>query len=239
MQTGEETAGHGVASGDPDRLRAIEELITTRPAFHGPGTNWALPEGPSRWLAARVKPGWRTVETGCGASTALFALLGSTHTVIAPHRHEHEAALDWCRARGFATEHVTSIVSLSQDAVPNLPDDPLDLAMIDGAHSFPVPMIDWYYLGTRLKTGGFMLVDDMHIRSPRLLRDFLKTDKGRWEPVDEVDGMAIFRKTTTDPLIPGDDWLGQAWNRPPLPTRIRAAVRLRTRLRDLAGRPRP
>lgn len=217
------------------RARAIEDLIATRPSFHGPGKSWALGEGPLRWIARHVGPAWRTIETGCGTSTALFALIGSDHTVVAPSPDEHDAALGWCRDRGFATDRVTSVVAHSQDALPHLPETPFDLALIDGAHSFPIPMLDWYYLAIRLKVGGHVLVDDMHVRAPRLLKEFLASEPERWVFVEQVGHAAIFRKTAHD-LIPSNDFLGQPWSAPSMIHRVRRQMRARTRLRELAGR---
>ena len=38
-----------------------------------------------------------------------------------------------------------------------------DLALIDGRHGFPQPFLDWYYAAQILKTGGYVIIDDLHI----------------------------------------------------------------------------
>ena len=52
--------------------------------------------------------------------------------------------------------------------------------LIDGAHGFPAPFIDWLYAGRRLVTGGTLLVDDTQIWTGAVLRGFLRSDP-QWE----------------------------------------------------------
>lgn len=218
----------------PTADEAIAELLASPPEFHGPGRRWALSPATNAWLIEHVQPSWRTVETGCGHSSALLALKGAEHTIVAPDPAQHEAVRAWCAARGRSTDRVTSVVALSQDALPSLEGGPFDLALIDGGHAFPTPFIDWYYLAVRLRLGGFLIIDDMSIRAPGMLRKFLAQEKGRWALEADLGRAVIFRKLA-DPVIPADDWVSQPWSNPPV-ARARHAVQLRTRLRALLGR---
>jgi hypothetical protein len=47
----------------------------------------------------------------------------------------------------------------------------LDFALIDGAHAFPQPIIDYFY-NERLKAGGLLAVDDLTISSVSMLHGF-------------------------------------------------------------------
>jgi hypothetical protein len=170
---------------------------------------------------------------------------------VAPAEWEHENVRAWCQERGFSTDNVTSVVDHSQRALPQLTrdgHDPLDLALIDGAHAFPFPWIDFYYLAEPLRVGGYLMIDDTQLRTGALLRDFLTAEEGRWELVADFGTTVVFRKTS-DVLVPDTDWVGQPWcadwadpreakAAPPLSPldRLRIAVRLRTRLRALARR---
>ena len=46
--------------------------------------SWSLPPEVQQYIAEHVHDGSRTLETGAGASTVLFALCGATHTCITP-----------------------------------------------------------------------------------------------------------------------------------------------------------
>ena len=72
---------------------------------------------------------------------------------------------------------------------------PLDLALIDGSHSFPQAIIDWFYAAAALRVGGLIIVDDIQIWTGRLLRDFMDDEPG-WVRVHHWPGRAaVFRKT--------------------------------------------
>ncbi len=62
-----------------------------------------------RWLADHIRPGFRTLETGCGYSTIVFALWGCWHDVISPWPEEHERISDWCWTHGASSETVTYV----------------------------------------------------------------------------------------------------------------------------------
>jgi hypothetical protein len=229
----------------PKADEAIDQLIGSRPRLHRTDSDWGLGSDALRWLADRVQPDWRTIETGVGLSSIIFTLRGATHTIVAPAAWEHEAVRAWCEERGFSTDKVTSVVDHSQQALPGLPSGPFDLALVDGGHGFPVPFIDWYYLSERLRVGGWILIDDRHLRTGRILCEFLAAETERWLAAPSLENTAVFRKTS-DVVIPDTDWVGQPWSvepareDPPSSTRplasFRAAVRPRTRLRGLARR---
>lgn len=219
---------------------AVEELLASRPRIHWTEDDWGLDRDSMRWLADHVRPDWRTIETGCGQSSILLTLLAGHHTIVAPAPHEHEAVREWCREREVPTDHLRSIVDFSQDALPKLSDEEFDLALVDGAHAFPIPFIDWYFMASALKVGGYLVVDDVQLRTGRVLSEFLHQEGARWEPVADMGTTVMLRKLA-DPVVPEDDWVGQPWSQEPetAPSAlnaIRSRVRLRTRLRDLTRR---
>jgi predicted O-methyltransferase YrrM len=220
---------------------AVEELIASPPELHfndeGP-QHWAVGSNVLRWLASNVRSDWGTLETGCGHSSIVFMLTGAEHTIVAPHPWEHERAREWVEARGFPTDRARSVVEVSQRVLPTLPDASLDLGFIDGGHGFPTPFIDWYYIAERLRPGGWMLVDDMHIPTCRLLHDFMKAERGRWEHVGIIDNTSLFRRGE-EILIPREDWPAQPWvmaqfNHPL--QRLKRVARVRARLRKAGAR---
>ena len=225
----------------------LDELCRSGVRFHGGSgdalMNWQLGADALALLLDSVRPGDRTLETGCGYSTVAFALAGANHTVVSPAQREHERIREWCAAHGVSTRAVTFVVGHYEDCLPNLGDGPLDFALIDGADAFPIPFLDWYYAAARLRTGGLVMVDDTHLLTGEILRDFLASESSRWRRVRELPTTAVFERLGSD-LIPHQDWCGQPYcARPgrlppgaPLRARLRHRIRLRTRLRALAGR---
>ena len=207
-----------------DSGAAIQELLTSRPGFHATTQDWGLEPQALEWLAANVQPGWRTIETGCGLTTALLTLKGADHICIAPDTAEHEAVREWCRDRGFSGTNLTSVIDRSQCVLPLLSTGPVDIAVIDGGHAFPVPFIDWFYLAERLKPDGCVLVDDTHLRAPRILSEFLSAEAPRWGLEREFSRACVYRKLD-DIVVPDNDWVGQRWSRPNPYRRMRGRAR--------------
>jgi predicted O-methyltransferase YrrM len=84
----------------------------------------------------------RTLETGCGYSTIIFALKGMRHTVISPIFEEHQRIGEWCDANEIDLSNVEFKLGRSEDLLPALKPEPLDLVLIDGWHAFPAPFLD-------------------------------------------------------------------------------------------------
>src|ERR687885_356860 len=57
--------------------------------------------------------------------------------------------------------------------------EPLDVVLIDGAHSFPFPTLDWMYTAPHLKVGGRMLVGDAYPPPGNVLSRYM-TAKPAW-----------------------------------------------------------
>jgi SAM-dependent methyltransferase len=238
-------SGEG-APPDAQASRAtLAELCRTQERFHLWGEdlllNLQLPEEALSLVLDRVSRGDRTLETGCGYSTVAFALARARHTVVSPNRAEHERIRAWCAGRGVPTETVEFIVARSQDALPAMSGS-LDFVLIDGAHALPIPLIDWYYTATRLRVGGLLMVDDTHIRSGQILRDFLRAESPRWRVVSELPRTALFEKVGEE-VITDEDWWGQPYGATarripgdPVWPYLRGRIRLRSRLRAAAGR---
>jgi predicted O-methyltransferase YrrM len=216
--------------------QAVAELLATPPRVHLGGTeSWALEREVLSWLASNLKPQWRTIETGCGSSSAVFMLAGTEHTIIAPNESEHESTRQWCAQRGFATDRVTAIVDDSTNVLPSL-QGTFDLALIDGGHAFPLPFVDWLYIARRLRVGGLVIVDDINLPTCGILHAFLDAERERWQRVELFERTSVFRKLS-DVVISPNDWTGQPWVLSELARKQPARVRVRRTLgRIVRGR---
>jgi hypothetical protein len=113
--------------------------------------------------------------------------------------------------------------------------------LVDGAHGFPFPILDWMYTAQHLRVGGRLLVDDAYQPAVNLLVRYLRASEA-WK-LEVVPGhrTPCFRKLT-DPAV-SFDWDDRALGRArfdylPPARRLVASTRYwaieRTPLRDLA-----
>jgi hypothetical protein len=215
-------------------MAALRSLLASRPLLHGGDhdpVNWQLGDAVLERVADLVDPRWHTLETGCGYSTVVLAASGAHHTVLSPTGDEHRRIQAWCGKEGISVERVQFIEGASQRVLPTLDVDDLDLVLIDGDHAFPTPFIDWYYTAERLRVGGILVVDDIQIRTVRVLRDFLRAEAGRWRAVGEIGTTALFEKITAQVTDPWS-WRQQPFAAAPHPTAgpLRWARRLAARV---------
>lgn len=194
---------------------ALDALIKDRPSlnvFKGETHNWRMQQSTLEWMANNLKSDWNTLETGAGYTTTLFAASGCNHTTISPSAPEHIRISEWCSENAIDSSKITFIDEPSQDVLPYMDKTELDLVLIDGAHAFPFPYLDWYYTASRLRVGGYMIVDDLNIITGEHLFDFLKGEyhAGRWRLDAVINHTAIFVKTSEN-IFGDEEWLSQPY----------------------------
>jgi hypothetical protein len=168
--------------------------------------------------------GARTLETGLGLSTALFALSGAFHTCLVPYPPEVERLKAYCAERSIPLERTTFHVGWSDEVLPTLVLDTLDVVFIDGGHGFPTPMIDWYFAGQHLRKEGLLVLDDLQLEPPRMLSQFLTRDP-RWRELARTPKWAAYLRLSEGPLR--DEWTDQPFLRDAIPFRRRVKQALR------------
>ncbi|MFL5868111.1 MAG: class I SAM-dependent methyltransferase [Thermoleophilaceae bacterium] len=187
-----------------ERLASVDEVVRDPPQVHpaAPAGVWDTSPACYRFLARHCPPGARTLETGLGSSTVLFAAWGTHHTCIVSSQGEVDACLSHCKAAGIDVSRLDFRVGRSDQVLPNLDGDAdgYDLFLIDGGHGFPTSIIDWYYGASRLRAGGYVVIDDTHLAqvSIALLR-FLARDP-RWTRVGGRLKWAAFRRESEGSL---------------------------------------
>lgn len=229
-----------MAPPEPSDLAA--ELAMSSPLFHGSGTvRWNASPATLRSIATAVTDATVSIETGCGASTVVFAAAGSDHVVVTPAADEFERVLDHCRSIGVDTSRLKLIEGYSDQVLPRLGPAEYDFVLIDGAHCFPVPALDFHYLSRRLRIGGLLLLDDAWIPSVAGVFDYLSAEPS-WEQLAILDRQAVlWRRVAEDVCAGGDFWRAQGMNRSypdysflPLPDRLWPRARKELlRARDL------
>lgn len=196
----------------------IEQMLKDRPAFHawpdGTPAYWSVAGEVLRFIADQVQPGMNTLETGAGQTTVAFALKGANHVCITPDVEQATRIREYLDPQA-PSGSVNFIHRSSDEALPSGEDIPerLDIVLIDGAHRFPFPILDWYYTQARIPVGGMVIVDDYRMPSVRILYDFL-AGEDEWELVKAFEVTAAFRRTKETVSV--WDWADQQINKPHL-----------------------
>lgn len=213
------------------QLITLDELIGTRPLIHGGQTiTYGIDKGLAEFLDRYLQPSHTTLETGCGLSTLVILRAGvQQHIAITPEPDQFEVIREFCGQSGLDLERLLPIARCSQEYLPTATLPRLDLVLIDGDHSFPIPFIDWYYTANDLRVGGVMVVDDTHIVTGKILADFMAADP-RWAEVFQIPGRcAVFRKMC-HPVHDGI-WRSQPYLERVYPTRSITIARSKPRSR--------
>ncbi len=180
----------------------VEHLYLDIPKFHWGGNHtFHIALAVAKFLERSLSPGMRTLETGAGLSTILFAMKRCQHICVTPSEDEVARIHEYLKSNGIPSEQLTFVVGKSQDILPTLKLEALDVVLVDGQHAFPVPFIDWYFTQRWLRVGGTLVVDDTQLWTGRVLRDFL-LEESEWELLQDFFGRAAcFRKVkeTADP----------------------------------------
>jgi Methyltransferase domain len=177
---------------------SIEPLVTGAPPFHedaaGQPVYWALHRKVLHYIGEVSNHESRTLETGAGMSTVVFAAAGAAHITVVPDDKVVARIRQFCGEKGIPLDKVHFEIGTSESVLPSLPLGELDVVLIDGRHGFPAPFIDWHYTAGALKVGGVLIVDDIQLWTGRVLRDFLEEEPG-WAVEREFPTTIAFRKT--------------------------------------------
>ena len=180
---------------DPPSLHATGDVCG--------GLHWAALD----WLERTVQPGWATLETGAGLSTLVFASRGAAHEAVTPSQDEADRIRVEAEHRGISLDAVRFHIASSHEELPRWDTRPLDLVLLDGAHGFPYPILDWWYVAPHLRPNGFLLLDDAYMDAVARLLEFLRS-----RPAWRVEGAAGYRTVIVRKLadeLPPFDSLGE------------------------------
>ena len=132
-----------------DPRHVLSAVLDDPPRIHGPDAPngvWRTATECYEFLIDEVPKGSRTLETGMGVSTVLFAALETEHTSVSMGDATEEL-LSWCDEHDVPTSRLRLVNESSVTALPRIATepDPLDVVFIDGCHGYPVVQLDWLY----------------------------------------------------------------------------------------------
>ena len=188
-------------------MSLTDDLRAAPPGLHGQAEFWGLAWEALAFIERTAQPGMATLETGAGASTIVFAARGADHEAVTPSAEEAERITAECERRGIATERLRFRIGSSADMLRTWDARPLDLILVDGAHAFPYPTLDWWFLAPHLKVGGLMLLDDAYMPPVAAVVDHL-----RGSPAWRLEQPVSFRTAAARKLaeeVPPGEWKGE------------------------------
>ena len=188
-------------------MSLTDDLRAAPPGLHGQAEFWGLAWEALAFIERTVQPGMATLETGAGASTIVFAARGADHEAVTPSAEEAERITAECERRGIGTERLRFRIGSSADVLRTWDARPLDLILVDGAHAFPYPTLDWWFLAPHLKVGGLMLLDDAYMPPVAAVVDHL-----RGSPAWRLEQPVSFRTAAARKLaeeVPPGEWTGE------------------------------
>jgi predicted O-methyltransferase YrrM len=174
-----------------------------------------------------------TLETGAGISTVVFALRRAHHTCVAPDVAELDRLKAYCSEKGIPIDSIDFQPMRSDEYFRLWTPRPLDLVLIDGCHGFPAPFLDWFHIAVSLRVGGLLVVDDTHLWTGKILKEFLETESGWRLERPHSTKTAMFRKIGA--YVPWKEWTAQPYVssrsdvRRPRHSRVRRALELARR----------
>jgi len=115
----------------------------------------------------------KTLEVGCafGLSSlhicdALKSRASAQHTIVDPFQYSQWDGVGIMGLKQAGIDFFTLIEKKSEFALPELLDlgsAQFDFVFIDGWHTFDHTLLDCFYATRLLKTGGYLVVDDLHM----------------------------------------------------------------------------
>jgi hypothetical protein len=124
---------------------------------------------------------------------------------VTPDAAEEERIRALCSELGVSTDTVTFRIGPSHEVLPSL-ERTLDLVLLDGAHGFPYPVLDWWHSAARLREGGLLVLDDAYLPPVAAVLDYASRSSA-WS-VERTLGYRTVVLRKLDDGLPSFDWEG-------------------------------
>ncbi|MCW2276429.1 hypothetical protein GJ654_19365 [Rhodoblastus acidophilus] len=203
----------------------FEKLLADLPQLHtwDDGKTWnsgGLTPPLLRGIAeilAKLPEGFRVLETGAGNSTLAFLICRAQSVLsIAPDAGLFERIKRVAKERSIDDSALKPVVAFSEDVLPSLAKaakstgELVDFALIDGGHGWPTVFVDFCYAMEMLKSGGYLMIDDIQIYTVKQLVRLLNESK-EFSLISNLKKSLIFKKTTENTRM--TDFGGQPYIR--------------------------
>lgn len=160
----------------------------------------------AEFIDAQCPSNPRIIETGAGNSTIFFLLHSPAKLVsIDPHRKIYERISKYCTERGVDISNLEIKNDTSARELPPIAamePQSFDFALIDGDHGWPVVMVDFCYMLTLVRPGGYIMIDDINVHAIKELVRLLEKQPGFMMRLD-LGKSRVYRKDFDGVSLPG------------------------------------
>jgi predicted O-methyltransferase YrrM len=115
------------------------------------------------WLVAQRRPK-TIIEFGSGFGVSGMYFTAGLEEVRGGHLYSFEINDEWAQVAERAIAEISDRFTLVRGAFEDHVDDivgPIDLALVDGIHTYDFVMKQWQILQPRMSSGGLVLFDDI------------------------------------------------------------------------------
>ena len=103
-----------------------------------------------------------------------------------------------CVELGVESGSVTFRIGLSHEILARWEPRPLDLVLVDGAHGFPYPILDWWHVAAHARVGGTVLLDDAYLPAVAAIVDFARSSEA-WQVEDAISFRTAAHEAADEP----------------------------------------
>lgn len=173
----------------------------------------------AEFIAKAVGPESVTVETGGGFSTVVFSACAKTHYCVNPDITANRLIVEYLNRYGFAGDNIVFVPESSDRGLASIPRGvKVDVAFIDGNHSFPYPIIDWHFIDQMLVAGSLLIIDDSQINAVKVLLEILDME-GDYQLTERLVNAYVYKKLNDRRKI---GWGDQKLNKGKLTLKVEA-----------------
>jgi predicted O-methyltransferase YrrM len=125
---------------------------------------------------------------------------GANHTAIDPFADEYWGGVGLRAVQNLGFHNFQWIKDLSIHAITNFikVKQKFDYIYIDGNHRFDDILVDFYLSDQVLNINGFLILDDMWMKSSQLVKKFISTNREYEEIKTNIENIAVFKKRLDD-----------------------------------------
>lgn len=147
------------------------------------------------------------LETGAGNSTICFLFLPPRRLVsIAPDPELFGRIRSYCHQESIPTVALEAHIDRSEWVLPRMAQELwkespcFDFALIDGCHNWPMVFVDFFYANYMLRTGGYIMIDDVQLHSVKELARML-SEQPDFQLELDLGKALIFRRVSNARIL--------------------------------------